>query len=421
MMNLPAKRPLFRQEVIEFQQQSLKWGRVVPLQGMPLRLGIWFVVAAFASIIAFLFVAQYARKETVVGYLAPVAGTARIFAPQPGIISAVHVTQGQRVTEGQPLFNVAMEQIATNGADVNATVLATLERQRQSLLRQIETEHRREASERLRLAAQIKGLEAGIGDINAQLAVQYQRIGVLERLVGSGAQLAGRGLVSEVEQRRREDALLEQKLNFSSLRQQLTERQNQVTEARFNLEQLPFVTSEKVQQLTSDLSQAEQRIAEVDGRRAYVVRAPIAGRVAALQASVGKVADPRRLELQIVPGDSPLQAELFIPARAIGFIEPGQTVRILYEAFPYQQYGTYRARIIDVSPTLLDKTDVVAPIGLPGPAYRATALLDRAEIEAFGKRIPLQPDMLLRADVILERRTLVRWILNPILSVRLQG
>ncbi|TCZ53423.1 HlyD family efflux transporter periplasmic adaptor subunit [Roseicella aquatilis] len=420
-MNLPAKRPLFRQEVIEFQQQSLKWGRVVPLQGMPLRLGIWFVVAAFASIIAFLFVAQYARKETVVGYLAPVAGTARIFAPQPGIISAVHVTQGQRVTEGQPLFNVAMEQIATNGADVNATVLATLERQRQSLLRQIETEHRREASERLRLAAQIKGLEAGIGDINAQLAVQYQRIGVLERLVGSGAQLAGRGLVSEVEQRRREDALLEQKLNFSSLRQQLTERQNQVTEARFNLEQLPFVTSEKVQQLTSDLSQAEQRIAEVDGRRAYVVRAPIAGRVAALQASVGKVADPRRLELQIVPGDSPLQAELFIPARAIGFIEPGQTVRILYEAFPYQQYGTYRARIIDVSPTLLDKTDVVAPIGLPGPAYRATALLDRAEIEAFGKRIPLQPDMLLRADVILERRTLVRWILNPILSVRLQG
>ena len=42
-------------------------------------------------------------------------------------------------------------------------------------------------------------------------------------------------------------------------------------------------------------------------------------------------------------------------------------------------------------------------------------------MDAFGKKIPLQPDMLLRADIILERRTLVDWILSPLLSARIQG
>jgi membrane fusion protein len=122
-----------------------------------------------------------------------------------------------------------------------------------------------------------------------------------------------------------------------------------------------------------------------------------------------------------VPGGSALRAELFIPARAIGFVEVGQRVRILYDAFPYQHFGTYGGRVASVSQTILAATDVVAPVTLVGPSYRATVLLERPDIDAYGKRIPLQPDMLLRADIILDRRTLVQWILNPLLSARIQG
>src|SRR4051812_42681409 len=88
---LPAQGPLFRQEVIEFQQHNRQWGRVVPLQPLSTRIMVWCVAAAALGVIAFLFFAQYARKETAAGYLAPVSGTARVFAPQPGIISAVYV------------------------------------------------------------------------------------------------------------------------------------------------------------------------------------------------------------------------------------------------------------------------------------------------------------------------------------------
>src|SRR5690349_15724821 len=90
----PARRQLFRQEVLEFQQHNRQWGRVVPLPPLPTRVMVWSVFAAAAGVITFLFFAQYARKEIAPGYLAPVSGTARVYAPQPGTISIVHVRQG---------------------------------------------------------------------------------------------------------------------------------------------------------------------------------------------------------------------------------------------------------------------------------------------------------------------------------------
>lgn len=419
---ITPRRPLFRQEAIEFQRHSSgQWGRVVPLQPLPVRLMVWFITAAVAAIVAFLFLAQYARKETVIGYLAPTAGTARIFPPQPGTVSALHVEQGQRVEAGQPLLSVTTSRIASDGEDVDVTILNSLARQKASLLRQIAAEEQRAVSERERLNAQIQGLETELGHLGAQISLQRERIKVVERLVASASQLAPRGLMSEVEQRRREEALLEQKLGLNALNQQYAARHGQLTEARYTLEQLPIVIADKIQQLRNELAAAEQRAAEVHGRRAYIIRAPIAGRVSSLQASVGQPADTQRLLLQIVPDSGTLQAELFIPTRAIGFVAPGQDVRILYDAFPYQHFGTYRGRIVRVSQTILTGSDVAAPVTLKEPAYKAIVALERSDIDAYGRRIPLQPDMLLKADIILERRTLVDWILNPLLSARLQG
>jgi membrane fusion protein len=182
---------------------------------------------------------------------------------------------------------------------------------------------------------------------------------------------------------------------------------------------LPTVMAQKVQELRNGLAAAEQRIAEINGRRAYVIRAPTAGRISTLQAKIGQNADPQRLQLEIIPEHAVLQAELLVPARAIGFVEPGQPVRILYDAFPYQHFGTYTGHIVKVSQTLLTGADAAGPITLKEPAYRITAALDRADIDANGKKIALQPDILLKADIILEKRSLMSWLTSPLLGVRM--
>lgn len=416
---MAAHRSLFRQEAIEFQRYHRQWGGIALLQPLSTKFLAWFVITALALIIIFLYLAEYARKETVVGYLTPTSGTAKIFVPRQGTVEAIHVEQGQIVREGQPLLTIATTEVAGDGKDINAAKLETLTRQRDLLNQQIAAEDRRTASERERLAALILGLETEISQLEAQIALQDERARLFESLAASAAGLSDKGYVSEAEGKRRREAALEQKQNLAYLNQQLASRRNQLVEMGYSLEQLPTAMAEKIQVLRNSLSETEQRIVETVGRRSYIMRAPAAGRVSTLQATVGRTANPQHLQLEIVPADTALQAELFVPTRAAGFVRVGQQARILYDAFPYQKFGTYTARIIDASQTVLTSSDVSGPVTLREPVYRITAALDRPDIDAYGKKVPLQAGMLLRADIILDKRSLMHWLLDPILSARM--
>jgi len=408
--------PLFRQEVIEFQRFQRDWGGIVLLQPASTRAMTWSLTTAIMVIITFLSVAQYARKETVVGYLTHSTGRAKIFAPQQGTIRAVHIQEGQTVVTGQPLLTIDTGQINAEGQDVNASITATLTRQRTSLIRQMAAEEQRGASEKERLTTLIQSLEGEVGNFSAMLKLQNERLQISRGFAESAAKLATKGYVSDVESRRRQQDVLEQDQALKSLAQQYAARQSQLSEAKYALEQLPTATSLKVQDLQTELTASEQRLAEVESRRAYTIRAPSSGRVSSLQATVGQAADPRHLQLEIIPSGSVLEAEVFIPTRAIGFVQVGQEVRLLYDAFPYQKFGTFRGRITSLSQTVLTKSDISAPISLNEPAYKATVALARTSVETDGKVVPLQPDMLLTANILLERRTVLSWLFDPIVS-----
>jgi len=416
---MASDRALFRQEAIDFQRFHRQWGDVASLEPLSIKITAWFLTGVVTLLVIFLFFAHYARKETAIGYLTPTKGTAKIFAPRRGTIKEVHIEEGETVREGQPLLTIETDQIAVDGIDVNAAQLETLGLQKQLLARNIGAEEQRAGSERERLTALVRGLETEISQLQGQIKLQSERLEVTAQDVSVGDQLRSKGYMTAVEFRRRQMSALEQKQVLSSLRQQLAAKENQLTEAGFSLQQLPTVMAQKVQALRNELSATEQRIAEIKGRGAYVIRAPTAGRVSTLQATTGQNADPQRLQLEIIPEDAVLQAELFLPPRAVGFVQDGQPVRILYDAFPYQHFGSYRGHIVKVSQTILTSSDAAGPIKLNEPAYRVTAALERPDIDAYGKKVPLQPDMLLKADIILERRSLMSWLTNPLRSVRM--
>jgi len=416
---MTPQRSLFRQEAIEFQQYNRQWGQVALLQPLPTKVMTWVIATAVATVITFLFLGQYARKETVDGYLTPTSGTSKIFVPQQGTIKEIYVKEGQEVQKGQPLLIVETSQIAANDQDVNTTMLDTLVSQRDLLINQIAAEQDRTKSEQERLTALINGLETETSEVQAQIEIQNESIRVAGALVSAVSGLRARGNISEPEFRQRELAALGLKQNLRSLNQQLAARHNQLIEMRFSFQQLPTVMAQKIQNIRTELSATEQRITEINGRRAYIIRASTVGRVSTLQATVGQHADPRRLQLEIIPGNSALQAEMFVSTRAIGFVRPGQKIRIMYHAFPYQSFGTYTGEIIKISQTILTSSDASGPIALKEPAYRVTAALDRQDIDAYGAKMVLQADMLLKADIILEKRPLASWFLDPLLSVRM--
>src|ERR1041385_6768123 len=120
---------LFRQEAIEFQRQR-RHGEVILIQPMSTKVLTWFILVSVSASAAFLSFAQYSHKQTVTGYLEPVAGTAKVFASRDGVIEQVLVHQGDLVQKGQPLFTVGTEQIAADRSDVQQQVLAILRQQK---------------------------------------------------------------------------------------------------------------------------------------------------------------------------------------------------------------------------------------------------------------------------------------------------
>src|SRR5215217_5368870 len=385
--SMTSQRSLFRQEALDFQRHHRQWGDVAGLEPLSIKITAWFLIGIVALLVVFLFVAQYARKETAVGYLTPTKGTAKIFVPRRGTIKDLLVEEGESVREGQQLLTIETDQIAADGMDVNATQLETLALQKNLLATNIKAEEQRAGSERDRLTALARGLETEIAQLQSQIKLQTERLQVAEGDLSTGDQLKTKGYMTAVEFRKRQVGVLEQKQGLSGLQQQLAAKQNQLVEARSSLRQLPTLMAQKVQALRNELSTNEQRIAEIKGRGAYVLRSPTAGRVTTLQATVGQNADPQRLQLEIIPADSILQAELFLPARAVGFVEAGQPVRIMYDAFPYQHFGTYRGEVVKVSQTILTSSDAAGPIKLTEPDYRVTAALERSDINAYGKAV----------------------------------
>jgi len=414
-----ASRQLFRQQAVDFQRSHNQWGTVASLQPIGLTAVSWLIVASGFAALVFVWCASYSRKETAVGYLTPSAGTAKIFVSRPSTIKAVHVKDGDEVQAGDHLLSLDVPQLAGDGSDINAALITTLDSQREELTRNIAAETERTSSEEARLTTMGDGLKAELKQLQGQLEIQKERLDVVSQELAAGSKLASKGFLTAQELRKRQIVELEHKQSVSSISQRIAAKTNELKEAQFNLAQLPTVMQHRVQALRNQLAEVMQRATEVQGRRAQVIRAPVNGRVTTLQAKPGQNAEPTRLQLEIVPTHSELQAELLVPARAIGFVEVGQPVRILYDAFPYQHFGTHRGKIVSISQTLINAANAAGPIAFNQPAYRVVASLESLRIQANGKSVPLQPDMLLRADIILERRTLLSWLLQPLRSVRM--
>jgi membrane fusion protein len=165
----------------------------------------------------------------------------------------------------------------------------------------------------------------------------------------------------------------------------------------------------------------EQELAESESLRQLVIHAPQAGVVTAIVAEAGQTADPGRALLSIVPAGAVLQAHLYAPSRAMGFIRVGDTVRLRYQAYPYQKFGQAQGVVSAIAKTALPAAELAAAGALPGaaaaqnePLYRITATLQSQTMHAAQRVWPLQVGMVVEADVMQDRRRLYEWVLEPL-------
>ena len=116
---------------------------------------------------------------------------------------------------------------------------------------------------------------------------------------------------------------------------------------------------------------------------------------------------------------------MFAPSSAVGFVRANQQVQLRYQAFPYQKFGHHAGQVLQVSRTPLQAAELAGlplPEAMKGaasaePLYRITVDLDQQAVQAYGQAQPLAAGMQLEADVLLDRRRLIEWVFEPLLSV----
>ncbi len=104
-----------------------------------------------------------------------------------------------------------------------------------------------------------------------------------------------------------------------------------------------------------------------------------------------------------------MEAELHIPAAAMGKIREGLKVRLRYRAYPDRRYGSARGVISSISRIGAASSHEEAE----GPIYRATISLIDGGQPSKGGALPLWPDMPLTAEIVTDRRTLADRLFRP--------
>jgi len=161
---------------------------------------------------------------------------------------------------------------------------------------------------------------------------------------------------------------------------------------------------------------------ELIDKGSYTISAPIDGRIGLIYSdSIGASLLNQQAILALLPADekgSSLVAEMFVPSRAMGFIKPEQDVKILYEAFPFERFGAFSAKIIKVKKTIISPEDNLSPFKIDYPFYTVIAELENTTLSIGGNPVALQPGMAFQANIIQEKRSIIEWIVEPFMGLR---
>ncbi len=408
---------LFRSEALAYRRQRLE-GEVTLTRSIPLSIITGLLTLTTVALGLWVTLGHYSRTETVTGSLTPKGVLSKIFADKPGQIIWLGVKDGDLVREGQPIATVSTEQSLEGGASPDTQRLASVAEQAHLTSREMGYENDRAMKERFRLMRLIGDLAAERAELTSQINLQKEAVASTRKSFEAMTALVDKGFETRTEYEQRRQVWLSASTQLQALIQQIAQIDERRSEAEADLGKLPADHASKVAELHSSLDQLDQRRIDIEGARAFTITAPISGRVTSIQAMAGRSTDGQQPLLTIVPDGSVMEATLYAPSRAIGMARVGQPVHLMYDAFPYQRFGSFSGHIARISHSVLAPSEVDAPVKLQDPVYEIAVALDRQQINAFGETLPLEPGMTLNADVVLDRRSFLDWLLEPVRALK---
>ena len=408
---------LFRKEAIAHQGQRLD-GEVTLATHMSFSIVAFLLVSVVLICIAYLFWGEYHRKEVVPGYLRPTTGLSKVYAIAPGLVDEVYVEEGDVVKKGQPLARIRMDRQLSSGKGANDTIIQELVIQKELIKNNIEHEQQLYQANKKRLQSQKKNTSAMFEQALSQRTLLKERVKLSQNKIDDIKALIEQGFASQRELENQQDSLLAIKQQLEDIQSKILSTKDNLSQLDYQYEQLPVEHEDKISKLKSQLAGINQQISQADSQRSFEIVSNKAGEVTSLLVNSGMMANTNQPIMTILPVEASLEAVLYVPTRAYGFVSTGQQTRIRYQAFPYQRFGIYEGDITEVSKAVILPNEASLPVSFQEPVYQVVVTLKKQGAMAYGVTVPLQAGMLLEADIMVDKRSLFEWLLEPIYSIK---
>lgn len=402
---------LFRPEAMRGQDRL--HGDVVLVPPVSWQLLGGFLLAAILIAGLFLATASYSKTTSVTGRLTGDRGIVRAIPARAGIVEEVLVREGQIVAAGAPLLRI---RIATPQGD------ASLEARRSASIAERGAILRRREPDMLRstraaaqaLRARIDGDRGQVAGLDEQRTQQSQLVRSAEVELERARRVAARGFVSQQDVLQREESLATRRQGLSRLEQELGTRRAAIASGQAELARMESELALQRSDIEGERAELAGAAAADENASTIFVTAAEAGTVTGILVHRGDAVSQDRAVLSIVPAGTRLHARIEVPPAAAGSIEPGQTIRVAVDAFPYATYGTVEARVASVSQAAVP---VQRPDGAEAEAFLVEAALGSDAVRAFGRDQRLRPGMTISARITTRERSLAQLLFEPLYAV----
>jgi hemolysin D len=399
---------------------------------------LWTIVVVFASAVLWATLGWIDIVATAQGKIIP-SGYSKVIQPyETGVITAIHVQDGQVVKKGEvlieldPTQNRADHDRASNeyrAAKVEAARLRALVAGQsmfdapsdgdpgyvllqQQLLRDQMAEYRAKLGAAQQLIDQRKATVAQTRDnilrLEATVPMEAERASAYKKLLDHDA-------VTKMDFLQAEGQRIDKTQELAGQRNKLKQDHAALAEAESNYRGMlsEFQQTKQAELFTTEIRAASlvQDVMKA-GQKADLQRltTPIDGVAQQLAVhTLGGVVTPAQQLLIIVPQDHPVEVEAQVENKDVGFVKEGQPVEIKVETFPFTLYGTITGRVLTVS-------DDAASIEKVGLVYPTRVSMDRGSIQVESKPVSLTPGMAVTVEIKTGQRRVIEYVLSPLLK-----
>ena len=355
----------------------------------------WGLIGTAVIGIGWLAIARTEEVVVATGKLEPMGNVKNVRIPPGGVVEAILVKNGERVSKGQALIQLDQESSSeqlkslTKGVEEKSTQIG--QKQQQLQLKKQERER--------------------INELNReQLASTRANLQLEQEILGRFDSLAKEGGVKDIQ-------FLQQRNKVQELKGELTKLEidgrRQVNQIDQQIEQIDA----ELAGLRSERAQLNANLTEVRvTNKNQTLRAPVDGIVFDLKLNnPGYVSQSMSSEvmMKVVPFNT-LEADVMIPSNKIGFVRQGQAADISIDSFPASDFGVLEGTVESVGANALPPDPQQMREGYTFPAV--IKLASQQLKLSSGKELPLQVGMSLTANIKLRSVSYLQLLLNTFQS-----